>query len=66
MLEQILVFSFRAVDNNSFTFFFLFKLSTHAPKRSVILMPTAFTLDQITTNVPVKKDTKGMVKSAYP
>lgn len=41
-------------------------LSTHAPKRSVILMPTAFTLDQIITNVPVKKDTKGMVKSAYP
>lgn len=28
-------------------------------------MPTALTLDQIITNVPVEKVTEGMVKSAY-
>lgn len=29
-------------------------------------MLTAFTLDQISTDVPVEKGTEGMVKSAYP
>lgn len=29
-------------------------------------MLTAFTLDQIGTNVPVEKVTEGTVKSAYP
>lgn len=46
--------------------FFLHKLSTRALKRSVILMPTAFTLGQISTNAPAEKVTQGMVKSACP
>lgn len=40
-------------------------LSIHALQKSAILMPTALTLDQIVTNVPVEKVTEGMVKSAY-
>lgn len=46
--------------------FFFHKLSTHAPKKSAILMPTAFTSGQTSTNAPVEKVTEGTVKSACP